>query len=162
MRYLTIILVFLFIGCKPQQTVTKTEYVHDSIYVDRVEKIFVPQTQVVTIEKPCDSLGNLKDFKTVIKNDKANVTVEGKNGVLTAEINLDSIKEVYQKEFQSNQVEKVEIRYVNVKTPISKFWWYSLILNIILLIWVFRKYIFGLISNFFPALKLVKWLRFLM
>ena len=162
MRYLVILLIVL-VGCKPTQTVTKTEYVYDSVFVDRVEKILVPQTQIVEIENPCDSVtGKLKPFRATLKNSKANISIESKNGVLVAKINLDSIKEVYQKEFQSKQVEKVEIREVLIKQPISKFWWWSLILNVILLIWVFRKFIFGMVSNVFPALKLVKWLRFLM
>ena len=162
MKKLILIWLILLVGCKPTQTVTKTEYVHDTISVEKIVKINVPVKQIVEIEQPCDSLGNLKPFKTTLKNSKANISIESKNGVLVAKINLDSLKEVYQKEFQSKQVEKVEIREVPIKQPISKFWWWSLILNVILLIWVFRKFIFGMVSNVFPALKLVKWLRFLM
>ena len=162
MRYLVILLIVL-VGCKPTQTVTKTEYVHDSVFVDRVEKILVPQTQIVEIENPCDSVtGELKPFRATLKNSKANISIESKNGVLVAKINLDSIKEVYQKEFQSKQVEKVEIREVPIKQPISKFWWWSLILNVIILIWVFRKFIFGMVSNVFPALKLFKIAKWFM
>ena len=156
MRYLIIILILL-VGCKPQQiTVTKTEYVHDTISVEKIVKINVPVKQVVEIESPCDSLGNLKPFKTVLKSEKGNVTVVGKDNSISVEFNLDSIKEVYRKEFQSHVSDKVEIKEVEVKQPLPKWIWYSLGLNFILLIWTFKKLIFSVASNMFPALKLLK------
>jgi hypothetical protein len=152
-----LIILILLVSCKPQQiTVTKTEYQKDTIYVEKVVKINVPQTQIVEIESPCDSLGVLKPFKTTLKSDKVNVSIVSKDGKLTATINLDSIKEVYQKEFQSSVSNKVEIREVKIKQPLPKWIWYSLGINLVLLIWTFKKQIFGLASNMFPALKVLK------
>ncbi len=161
MRYLLLILLIVLTSCKPQQiTVTKTEYQKDTIYVEKVVKINVPQTQIVEIESPCDSLGVLKPFKTVLKSDKVNVSIVSKDGKLTATIDLDSIKEVHQKEFQSSISNKVEIREVKVEQPLPKWVWYSLGINAVLLIWTFKKQIFGLVSNMFPALKLLKIAKF--
>ena len=159
MRYLVILLIVL-VGCKPTQTVTKTEYVHDTISVEKIVKINVPVKQIVEIEQPCDSLGNLKPFKTVLKSDKGNVTVIGKDNRISVKFNLDSIKEVYRKEFQSHVSDKVEIKEVEVKQPLPKWIWYSLGLNVILLIWTFKKLIFSVASNMFPALKLLKIAKF--
>lgn len=156
MRYLLILLIVLT-SCKTKHiTVTKTEYQKDTIYVEKIVKINVPQTQIIEIESPCDSLGALKPFKTVLKSDKVNVSIISKDGKLTATINLDSIKEVYQKKFQSSISNKVEIREVEVVKPLPKWVWYSLALNAVLLIWTFKKTIFGLVSNIFPALKVLK------
>ena len=156
-----LIILILLTSCKPQQiTVTKTEYVHDTISVEKIVKINVPVKQVVEIESPCDSLGNLKPFKTVLKSEKGNVTVVGKDNSISVEFNLDSIKEVHLKEFQSHVSDKVEIREVEVKQPLPKWIWYSLGLNLILLIWTFKKLIFSAASNMFPALKLLKIAKF--
>ena len=155
------ILLLLFfislISCKTKQiTVTKTEIQKDTIYVEKVVKINVPQTQIVEIESPCDTLGNLKPFKSVLKSDKVNVLIEAKDGKLTATINLDSIKEVYKKEFQSHVSDKVEIKEIPIIQPLPKWVWWSLVLNLVLLIWTFKKLIFSIASNMFPALKLLK------
>ena len=106
MKYLILILLVILVSCKTKQvTVTEKEYIHDSIFINRVEKILVPQTQIVEIESPCDSLGVLKPFKTVLKSDKVNVLIQSKDGVLTAKIDVDSIKQVAVKEFQLSHKE---------------------------------------------------------
>lgn len=143
MKKIILLTFILLVSCKTKQiTVTETEYVHDSIYIDRVEKIIVPQTQIVEIDKPCDSLGNLKPFKTVLKSDKVNVTVEAKNGVLRAEIDLDSIKEVYQKEFESKLSDKSKVsETIITRYRIPKWCWWLILYAVLMTIWKFKKYI---------------------
>ena len=74
MKNLLIITLLVLVSCKPTKTVVKTQTIHDTIYKEKIVKINVPVTSVIEVEKPCDSLGNLKPFKTGIKTEKAYVT----------------------------------------------------------------------------------------
>ena len=143
MRYLLLILLIVLTSCKTKQiTVTKTEYQKDTIYVEKVVKINVPQTQIVEIESPCDSLGVLKPFKTVLQSDKVNVSIVSKDGKLTATINLDSIKEVYKKEFQSSISNKTDSKEVTItRYRVPKWCWFVIGYAIVITVWKFKKFI---------------------
>ena len=143
--YKKIILIFLLllVGCKTKQvTVTKTEYVRDTIFKEKIVKINVPVTQFVEVESPCDSLGVLKPFKMVLQSDKVNVTVQSKDGKLTAEINLDSIKQVAVKEYKSHNSVKVETKEVIItKYRLPSWFWWAMAYAILMTVWKFKKYI---------------------
>lgn len=138
MRYLFLIL--LLISCKPTKTVVKTERSHDFIYKENTIKLTPPSISLIKIEKPCDSLGDLKPFKTVIKTGKAHITIEGKNNVITAKINLDSIKEGAIKEYRSKFKESTH-KEVITKYKIPKWVWWLLGINILYIVYRLRKYI---------------------
>ena len=138
-KIILLIAVVFLTGCKAKQnTIIKTEVVRDSIFIDKVVKIKVPSVQLVEVEKPCDSLGNLKPFKTVIKTEKVFVKVQGKDNVITAEINLDSIKEATVKEYKSKNVEKHH-KEIIIKYKVPKWCWWLLGVNIAYLLYILRR-----------------------
>ena len=146
MKNLLIITLLVLVSCKPTKTIVKTETIHDTIYKEKIIKISVPVTSFVEVEKPCDSLGNLKPFKTVIKTKKIYVTVEGKDNVITAKINLDSIKQSTIKEFRSNFKETTH-KEVITKYKVPKWAWWLLAANVLYIVYRLRKFI--------PYLKLL-------
>ena len=96
----------LAFGCVAKKTIssTKTNLQRDSIFITKTIKEIERFTDTLTIEKPCDSLGNLKPFKQLIKVPQGNIVIQGVNDVITAEIDLngykDQLEEVYKIKYQ--------------------------------------------------------------
>lgn len=143
--FLTIILIMILtIGCKTQYKTIETHST-DTLRIEKIIKINVPQIQTVTIESPCDSLGNLKPIDYTNTSGKVKTSLKNVNGNLVLEVNIDSIQEVWEKEyksknFTSDKKEKI-IEYKHYKWA-----WYSLFANILFIGWFLRK----------PILKLIK------
>jgi len=136
MKKLFIILI-LFYSCKAKHTtttVTKT----DTIFKEKVVTITEPIFNEVLIEKPCDSLGNLKPINVVSTTGKAKVSLKSVKNDLILEVNVDSIVDSRVKEYKSSyKAEKIEV--VKIKYKNKKLMWYSLLFNLLLLGWIFRK-----------------------
>jgi hypothetical protein len=125
MNKISILLILIFIasGCASKKTITeyKDRIVNDTIIKTRTEILVERFTDTLTIESPCDTLGNLKSFKQVISTKQGKVSIQGKNNVITAEIDLNAYKDVWEKEYKSkldkNTIvkEKEVIRY---RTPL--------------------------------------------
>jgi hypothetical protein len=98
-----IILLLLLAGCASKKTITeyKDRIVNDTIIKTRTEVLVERFTDTLTIEQPCDSLGNLKPFKQLISTKQGKVSLQGKNNVITAEIDLNAHKEIWEKEYKS-------------------------------------------------------------
>ena len=116
-------MLFLLVGCSSKKTITeyKDRVVNDTIIKTRTEVLVERFTDTITVNQPCDSLGNLKPFKQLISTPQGKVSIQGKNNVITAEIDLNAYKDVLEKEYKSkldkNTVikEKEVIRY---RTPL--------------------------------------------
>jgi hypothetical protein len=117
-------ILLLLSGCAAKKTITeyKDRIINDTIIKTRTEVLVERFTDTLTINQPCDSLGNLKPFKQLISTKQGKVSLQGKNNVITAEIDLNAYKEILEKEYKSkldkNTIvkEKEVIRY---RTP---FW----------------------------------------
>jgi hypothetical protein len=98
-----LIFIFIFSSCASKKTITeyKDRIVNDTIIKTKTEVLVERFTDTLTIESPCDSLGNLKPFKQLISTKQGKVSIQGKNNVITAEIDLNSYKDVWEKEYKS-------------------------------------------------------------
>ena len=118
-----IILLLLLVGCASKKTITeyKDRIVNDTIIKTKTEILVERFTDTLTIEQPCDSLGNLKPFKQLISTKQGKVSLQGKNNVITAEIDLNAYKEIWEKEYKSKLDKNVIIKekeVVKYKTPL--------------------------------------------
>jgi hypothetical protein len=113
--FLIILLAFLLIGCKTKKNTVETHST-DTIRIEKIIKITPAQLNSLTIDSPCDSLGNLKPFSYSFGSDKNKTTVKTLKNTIYIEQNLDSLKSVWEKENKKSSFtsEKVEIIY---KTP---------------------------------------------
>lgn len=137
--YLLLVL-FFFNNCRTKKTVTeyKDKIVHDTIIKNVTKTVTKQIKDTILIEEPCDSIGNLKDFSRVIKNDKAKVEVSNSKGNIEVKINIDSLVNSKVEEFKKNYKSEVVIKekeVVKFRTP-----WYmfvilgfSILLNIVLI-----------------------------
>ena len=142
MRKLFILL--LLVGCSSKKTITeyKDRIVNDTIIKTKTEILVERFTDTLTIEQPCDSLGNLKPFKQLISTKQGKVSLQGKNNVITAEIDLNAYKEIWEKEYKSKLDKNTDIKTKEVIIYRTPFWCYlviGLLTAIILLLLRIRK-----------------------
>jgi len=119
-----IILLLLLAGCASKKTITeyKDRVVNDTIIKTKTEILVERFTDTLTLQQPCDSLGNLKPFKQLISTKQGKVSIQGKNNVITAEIDLNAYKKIWETEYKSKLDKNTIIKekeVVKYKTP---FW----------------------------------------
>jgi len=102
-RLIGLVMVLTLFSCGAKKVVTNTEtkYLHDTIVRTEVRNVFKEIKDTITIESPCDSLGVLRPFKSVLKTDRGNISISSENGSIQAKIALDSIVQSIQKDYQS-------------------------------------------------------------
>jgi hypothetical protein len=140
---LILLLLFLY-SCGTKKVIKETTKI-DTIYKSEVIKITPPQLNGIKIESVCDSLGRLKTFNYTFSNGKVKTVLKTIKDTLYLETNIDSIVDSklkeYKSKFESNKKE-IEVPYI------PKWVWYSLALNLLLLIWLFRKPLIGFFKPF--------------
>ena len=119
-----LIILLLLFGCSSKKTITeyKDRVVTDTIIKSKTEVLIERFTDTLTVEQPCDSLGDLKPFKQLISTKQGKVSIQGKNNVITAEIDLNAYKEIWETEYKSKLDKKVFIKDKEVIKYRTPFW----------------------------------------
>jgi len=141
MKYLLIIFL-LFASCKVKKPIVITNTIRDTIHITKIQKIRVPVQSTITIEKPCDSIGILSDFKRTFKADKVFVQVSSNKGNIEVKINLDSLKQEWVRTYEGKT--KIIVKEIPVEVPkpfIPKWIWWISGGFILSLVWNFKKFI---------------------
>ena len=136
----SIVILLLFTSCTAKKVITKSEkvIVNDTIILTKDRIVTKAVNDTIIIDSPCDSTGILKPFKQRLKTAQGEITIQSKNNVLEATINLDSIVQSIEKRYESKTVdikEKSDTLKVKYKTPL----WlvlslvFSVLLNVLLL-----------------------------
>ena len=136
----SIVFLLLFTSCTAKKVITQTKEVikNDTIIVTKDRYITKAVTDTITIERPCDSFGVLKPFKERLKTAQGQITIQSKNNVIQANINLDSIVQSIEKRYERKTVDttqKSDTLKIKYRTPI----WlvlslvFSVIVNLLLL-----------------------------
>ena len=143
---LKILFLFLFlVGCKTKHTTT-TITQKDTIRLNKVVKIHPKQLNELVIENICDRLGNLKIINYTNTTGKVKTTLKSDNNSLKLEVDIDSLKQQWVKEYQSKEYTKEEVKVITERY-IPKWVWYNLIYSILATIWIFRKPLLKLITK---------------
>ena len=97
------LLLFFFTGCLSKKLVTDIQerIKVDTIYKTKTIKEIERFTDTLVIDKPCDSLGNLKPFKQLIKTKQGNITLVGLNNQITQQIDLNGYKDVLEETYKT-------------------------------------------------------------
>jgi hypothetical protein len=124
-KYLIFLMIILSVsfGCRSKKTVTESKEIlkTDTIIKTKTETLVERFTDTLTIEQPCDSLGNLKPFKQIISASQGKVSIQGKNNVITAEIDLNAYKKIWETEYKSKLDKNVFIKdkeVIRYRTPL--------------------------------------------
>ena len=133
-----IIILSLLSSCCAKKSVIETKEVIkiDSVLVTKeVVKRF---TDTLTVQSPCDSVtGKLKPFKRSIIIPQGNITIEGINNEINANIDLKGYKNTIEKKYK-NIYEKKMSEIVKSKTPFYHWVIHFLSFFIILLLFKIR------------------------
>ena len=118
-----LIILLLVFGCSSKKTVTeyRDRVVTDTIINSKTEVLIERFTDTLTVEQPCDSLGNLKPFNQLISTSQGKVSIQGKNNVITAKIDLNAYKKIWETEYKSKQEQNVVIKekeLIRYRTPL--------------------------------------------
>ena len=97
------LLLFFFSSCVSKKLVTDVQerIKVDTIYKTKTIKEVERFTDTLVIDKPCDSLGNLKPFKQLIKTKQGNITLVGLNNQITQQIDLNGYKDVLEETYKT-------------------------------------------------------------
>ena len=100
--FFTIILLILN-SCVAKKTITDIQerIKVDTVYKTKTIKEIERFTDTLVIDKPCDSLGNLKPFKQLIKTKQGNITLTGLNNQITQQIDLNGYKDVLEETYKT-------------------------------------------------------------
>ncbi|MFD1292623.1 hypothetical protein ACFQ5N_02135 [Lutibacter holmesii] len=142
-----ILIISCFVACKPSKNIVETHST-DTIYKSKVITVDNPQLTNLVIENVCDSVGNLRPFVFNASSGKIKTEIKTTGNKIHIHQNIDSIKQVAVNEYKSSiKTQTIEtIKYKNKKVM-----WYSILLNIALLVYIFRKPILAVIKKFiFP------------
>lgn len=105
-KFILLFLAVLATSCAAKKTTVQVKEVikTDTLVItkDRIIQKAVHDTLV--IDNPCDSLGILKPFKQRLVIAQGNVTIQTKGNAIEAVINLDSIQNVWEKEYKASAV----------------------------------------------------------
>ena len=122
-KIIFILIISTIYGCVSKRVVTETKEIvkRDSIYIIKDRFITKQVNDTITIDKPCDSLGNLKSFDRVIKTNNVKITLKSVKGNIQATVNIDSIVNSRIVEFKQKYKSKVEVKELEViryRTPL--------------------------------------------
>ena len=122
-KYFIVILLISF-GCSSKKTITeyRDRVVSDTIIKTRTEVLVERFTDTLTVESPCDTLGNLKSFKQVISTKQGKVTIQNKNGNIDATIDLKGYKDILEKEYKSKLDKNTVVKEKEVIKYRTPFW----------------------------------------
>ena len=133
--FFTVIFI-LFTSCGTRRVTTTSKEIQtkiDTIVIEKNKTIVERFTDTLTIESPCDSLGQLKSFKQSVLVPQGKIDIFSDNGNIKAEIDLNAfestIEKKWQKIYESKIKEDKEV-IVKYKTPL----WliiYSLLITVI-------------------------------
>ena len=140
-----IFLLLFFISCNAKKVVTefKDRIIKDTIYKTKTIKEVERFTDTLTIKQPCDSLGNLKPFKQLIKVKQGNISLTGLNNVISAEIDLKGYKEQLEETYKT-KYEKFTENYnkETIKYKVPFYHWLIHIISFLVIILLLRNRIF--------------------
>lgn len=154
MKKLLIVIVLVFFSSCKTKEIVRTVTEKDTIRIDRIVKISPEQLNEIVFEDVCDSLTGLRPFRYTTTSNVGEVSVEAAKGDLSVKIDTDSLYQVWEKEYISrNRQEKEVITVTEKYIPrwIKRLLWFSILLNIGTLGWIFRKPLLAFIkSKFLP------------
>ncbi len=141
-KIIIILVVLMLISCR-----SKKEYIHttsnDTIRINSIVKIVPKQLNSLVIDNVCDSIGIANPFNYTFISNNVKGTVKSEHNKIKIDVNIDSIVNSFKEEYISSFKSKNKLLIEEVKRPFNL---YSILLNVILAAWIFRKPIFRLIK----------------
>lgn len=143
-------LAFLFllltiISCKTSKVETQKSIIKiDTFRTEKIVHIYNSVRDTLIIENPCDSLGLLTRFYSKITIPQGKIIIRSYKGSIKATIDIDSIKSIYEKQYQSKLKESDHITFERIVREVIPTWAIltMLIQGLLISVWIYFKFIY--------------------
>jgi hypothetical protein len=146
MRILTILFIlFAIVSCKTSKVETqKTIIKIDTFRTEKIIRIYDSVKDTLIIENPCDSSGILTRFYSKISIPQGRIIIRSYNGNIKATIDIDSIKNVYEKQYQSRLKDNQHLTFERIVREVIPMWAIITIIvqGVLIMVWVYFKFIY--------------------
>jgi hypothetical protein len=124
MKRLFLLLLIITVSCRPTKTTIEYKEVIrvDTFKIERSQKILPAVHDTLIIDNPCDSSGILSTFYSKIKIPQGQVVIRSVRGKIQATVDIDSIANVYEKKYASQNNSNVTYKYKEVTKYKIPFW----------------------------------------
>ena len=140
-----LLLLLTIISCKTSKVETQKSIIKiDTFRTEKIVHIYNSVRDTLIIENPCDSLGLLTRFYSKITIPQGKIIIRSYKGTIKATIDIDSIKNVYEKQYQSKLKENEHITFERIVKEVIPTWAIltMLIQGLLISVWVYFKYIY--------------------
>ena len=140
-----LLLIFAIISCKTskvenQKTIIKV----DTFRTEKIIHVFNSVKDTLIIENPCDSSGILTRFYSKITIPQGRIIIRSYKGSIKATIDIDSIKNIYEKQYQSRLKDNQHITFERIVREVIPTWAIitMLIQGLLISVWIYFKFIY--------------------
>jgi len=146
MKKLTFLFIlFAIISCKTskvenQKTIIKV----DTFRTEKIVHIYDSVKDTLIVENPCDSSGILTRFYSKITIPQGRIIIRSYKGSIKATIDIDSIKNIYEKQYQSKLKDNQHITFERIVREVIPTWAIitMLIQGLLISVWIYFKFIY--------------------
>lgn len=140
-----LLLLFTILSCKTSKVETQKSIIKiDTFRTEKIVHIYNSVRDTLIIENPCDSLGLLTRFYSKITIPQGKIIIRSYKGSIKATIDIDSIKNIYEKQYQSKLKENEHITFERIVREVVPTWAIltMLIQGLLISVWVYFKFIY--------------------
>jgi hypothetical protein len=111
-KFIILLACVAFVSCKPNKSVTeyKETLRIDTIKSEKIIEKFRAVHDTLVITNPCDSSGLLSTFYSRLVLPNGSVTIKSDKGQIRATIDIDSIRQEIENNYQNSQKKTIEYR----------------------------------------------------
>jgi hypothetical protein len=146
MKKLTFLFIlFAIVSCKTSKVETqKTIIKIDTFRTEKIIHIYDLVKDTLIIENPCDSSGILTRFYSKITIPQGRIIIRSYKGSIKATIDIDSIKNIYEKQYQSRLKENEHITFERIVREVIPTWaiLIMIIQGLLISVWVYFKFFY--------------------
>lgn len=140
-----LLLLLTIISCKTSKVETQKSIIKiDTFRTEKIVHIYNSVKDTLIIENPCDSLGLLTRFYSKITIPQGKIIIRSYKGTIKATIDIDSIRNVYEKQYQSKLEENENITFERIVREVIPTWAILTMISqgVLIFVWVYFKFIY--------------------
>lgn len=146
MKILTFLfIIFAIISCKTSKVENQKTIIQvDTFRTEKVVHIYDSVKDTLIVENPCDSSGILTRFYSKITIPQGHIIIRSYKGSIKATIDIDSIKNIYEKQYQSRLKDNQHITFEKIVREVVPTWAIIIMLiqGLLISVWIYFKFIY--------------------
>ena len=138
-------LLLTIVSCRTSKLETQKSIIKiDTFRTEKIVHIFNSVRDTLIIENPCDSSGILTRFYSKITIPQGKIIIRSYKGSIKATIDIDSIKNIYEKQYQSRLKDSQHLTFERIVKEVIPTWAIltMIIQGLLISVWVYFKFIY--------------------